>query len=256
MGDPEERAVRLLHALRADRAPDELRANIERLRAAPRPTRPRPRAAAPPREAARAPAPPLEAARSAVRPRPRRLPWPARERPLRAPAMGLGAAVACAAVLTALVALTAGGPGASSVLQVAALGIRGPVIGAPVPAHEAPGLRLDRSVEDIYFPNWAGFGWRATGQRVDRLDGRLAVTVYYAWRSRSIAYTILASPPMREPSVASVHFAGTEFRTLHLGGRMVVTWRRLGHTCVLSGTGISARALYALAAWHPAGSDY
>ena len=37
---------------------------------------------------------------------------------------------------------------------------------------------------------------------------------------------------------------------------MVVTWRRAGDTCVLSGTGIKAAALQKLAAWKvPADSD-
>ena len=216
MGEPEERVVKLLHALRADRAPDQLRANVERLRAAPRP----------------------------------------RQRPFRGPALGLGMAGALAAVLAAVVALAGSSPGVSQVLQAAALAVRGPVLGAPAPDREAPRMRLDRNVEAIYFPNWERFGWRATGQRVDRLDGRLAVTVYYDWRGRSVAYTILSSPAMRQPATASTTVAGTVFRTLHATRRTIVTWRRLGHTCVLSGSGVPAHLLYTLAAWHPAGSDY
>ena len=42
---------------------------------------------------------------------------------------------------------------------------------------------------------------------------------------------------------------GTELRTLTLNGRQVVTWRRDGDTCVLSGTGVTAAELQKLAAW-------
>jgi hypothetical protein len=214
LDEQERRVVARLHALRADRAPDRLRADIERLRGAPRP-------------------------------QPRR--W-------RSPAFGLTTATAAAAVLAAVVVL-AGGSAAPTVLQAAALGLRGPVIGAPGPERDAPGMRIDRNVQGVYFPNWARFDWKATGQRVDRLDGRLAVTVYYAWHGHSIAYTILDSPPLQQPSATVTNFAGTAFRTLHLKSRMIVTWRRSGHTCILSGTQLPASALYSLASWHPAGGS-
>jgi hypothetical protein len=42
---------------------------------------------------------------------------------------------------------------------------------------------------------------------------------------------------------------GVELRTLKLGGRVVVTWRRAGHTCVLSGASVPPGELQQLAAW-------
>jgi hypothetical protein len=38
-------------------------------------------------------------------------------------------------------------------------------------------------------------------------------------------------------------------QTFTFHNRLVVTWRRAGHTCVLSGAGISTRELSKLAAW-------
>jgi hypothetical protein len=47
---------------------------------------------------------------------------------------------------------------------------------------------------------------------------------------------------------------GVELRTLRAQGRTVVTWRRVGHTCVLSGSGVDAATLRELAAWKGMGA--
>jgi hypothetical protein len=105
-------------------------------------------------------------------------------------------------------------------------------------------------VGDVYFPDWARrFGWRAVGQRTDHLKGRVAVTVYYQWHGRQLAYTIVGAPALKTPSASVRMLNGTELRTLQLGGRLVVTWRRDNHTCVLSGKGVPASELQQLAAW-------
>ena len=161
------------------------------------------------------------------------------------------AAAALAAVALALVlALPSGTPGAPSVSDAAALAARGPVQAAPAPDPSMPVARLHRSVGEVYFPNWtSNFGWQAIGARTDKLGGRTAVTVYYKWKDETIAYTIVHSPPLAEPSVTATNWDGTQLRTLELNGRTVVTWRRAGDTCVLSGTGVKAAALQRLAAW-------
>ena len=52
-----------------------------------------------------------------------------------------------------------------------ALATRGPASAPPAPDPEDPGARLAQEVDDVYFPNWArDLGWRATGQRTDRLS--------------------------------------------------------------------------------------
>jgi hypothetical protein len=163
-----------------------------------------------------------------------------------------GAVAALAAVVLALVlALPSGTPGAPSVSDAAALAALGPAQAAPAPDPGMPAARLHQSVGDVYFPNWTSrFGWKAVGSRTDKLGGRTAVTVYYRWKDDTIAYTIVNSPPLAEPSASNAtKWDGTELRTLNLNGRLVVTWRRAGDTCVLSGTGIKAAELQRLAAW-------
>jgi hypothetical protein len=159
---------------------------------------------------------------------------------------------ALAAVVLALVLVLPGGtPGAPSVSQAAALATRGVATAAPEPDPDARGLRLGRRLDDLYFPNWtATFGWRAVGQRSDRLDGRPAVTVYYAWHGQRIAYTIVGVPALGQPAANVMHLNGVELRTLKINGRVVVTWRRAGHTCVLSGASVAPSELQQLAAWH------
>jgi hypothetical protein len=206
----EQRAVAALLAVRSDRAPQRLRARIDGERDR------------------------------------RRRPW------FRlGPAYGSAAVAALAAVVLALVLLLpAGTPGAPSVSQAASLAARGAALPAPPPGGKRPDLTLARDVQEVYFPNWSGlFGWRAVGQRIDRLDGRLAVTVYYARRGERIAYTIVQAPALKSPSATTRWLDGTELRSFVMGGRQIVTWRRAGHTCVLSGDGVSPAELSKLAAW-------
>jgi hypothetical protein len=206
----ERHVVALLHEARAaDRAPARLRA-------------------------------PIEAQRPSARVRVRRR-------------VGYGGALvgALAAVALALVLiLPAGTPGGPSVSQAAALAIRGAAGPAPASDPSHPGLKLAGGFADVYFPDWArSFGWRAVGQRRDRIDGRLAVTVYYAWQGHRVAYTIVDAPALPVPGAPVTRLRGTSFRTLTLDGRLVVTWRRNNHTCVLSGSGVPGPVLRRLAAW-------
>lgn len=157
---------------------------------------------------------------------------------------------ALAAVVLALVLiLPSGTPGAPSVSEAAALAARGPSGAAPAADPTAPD-KLQTQIEDVYFPNWSGrFGWRPVGQRIDRVRDRLAVTVYYSWRGRRVAYTIVGAPTLRSPAAPVRTVDGTQLRTLRLNGRLVVTWRRAGHTCVLSAAGVPTAELQRLAAW-------
>jgi hypothetical protein len=205
----ERRVVEALRDARRERAPERLRARIE-----------------------------------ASRPSARKL---AR---LRAGYLG-GAATALAAIVLALaLILPSGSPGSPSISQAAALALRGPAQPAPPPDPRYPDARLGTDIQEVYFPNWGqALGWRAVGQRSDTINGRSAVTVYYqrgAWR---IAYTIVGAPALAEPAAQVTYLKGLELRTLSMGGRLVVTWRRAGHTCVLSGRGVPAARLQHLAAW-------
>lgn len=168
----------------------------------------------------------------------------------------LSGAVAAALIAIALL-LPSGTPGAPSVSQAAALAGKGPAFAAPVVDPAAPDTKLQQAVGDVQFPNWKRLGWQATGQRTDRLGGHRAVTVFYRHDGRSIAYTILGTPPLRWPGGAVKVVHGITFQSLNVGSRMAVTWREDGHTCVLSGAGATIAGLTALAVWndtpsHPA----
>ena len=212
----EQRVVRSLHAARRrDRAPAALRARIEATR---------PSAAAHARRRA---------------------------------GYGVVLAGALAVIVLALVlALPAGTPGAPSFGEAAALGTLAPSAPAPTPDPAAPAVQLNRNVENVYFPNWAsGLHWRSVGERTDHIGGRLAVTVFYEERGARVAYTIVAAPALKAPTARRILFDGTEFQTLRVKSRTVVTWRRDGHTCVLSAATVPATALRALAAWRAPGQS-
>jgi hypothetical protein len=148
---------------------------------------------------------------------------------------GLAGALAVLALVLALV-LPGGTPGGPSVSLAASLALRGPSAPAPPPTRSAPRVWLSGNVEDVYFPNWAGIGWTASGERVDRLDGRQALTIYYTGaHGAKIAYTIVGGSALNQPSDAALtSLNNVQLRSLALGNRIVVTWRRGGHTCVLS----------------------
>lgn len=169
------------------------------------------------------------------------------------PVGALAATVAAAVVLLVLL-LPGGSPGAPSVSEAAALALKGPALPAPA---RGPGMKLNEDVQEIYFPNWEWFHWRASGARTDKLDGKLAVTVYYTNTkdSRQIAYTIVAAPPLRRPGSQMMQLGGIRLQTFVKNGRLVVTWERAGHTCVLSGPGVTVEQLAKLAGWKAPGIE-
>jgi hypothetical protein len=145
--------------------------------------------------------------------------------------------------------LPAGTPGSPSVSEAASLALRGSAMVAPQPGGVVPGATLNRDVQEVYFPDWSKkFGWWADGQRADQVGNRKAVTVYYSRDGHRIAYTIVAAPALTLPAAKGTTRDGTEYQSFRLGERQVVTWRRAGHTCVLSGVGVSADELTQLAA--------
>ncbi len=164
-----------------------------------------------------------------------------------------GALASSAAVVLVLIVLLlpAGTPGGPSVSEAATIAVRGPTGPGPGPDPRAPLARLEQSVGRVYFPNWAseGLGWAPVGQRSDQLRGRQMVTVYYQSHGTQIAYTIVSGPGLPVPAGAAVRKGAERLRTLSVDGRLVVTWRRAGHTCVLSGMGVTAGQLEQLAAF-------
>jgi hypothetical protein len=169
----------------------------------------------------------------------------------RAPAVALGLAGVAGALAWTIAAL-GGGQAALTVAQAATIAMRPATAGVAEPASDdhvaLPGVQAD----GMPFPYWEDhFGWHATGERTDRMDGRLLTTVFYRRGAERIAYTIVsgtALPPAQ--AVRTTVRAGTILAGSWSRGRPVVTWLRLGHTCVLSGgRGVSFGALTQLAGW-------
>src|ERR687892_2012657 len=172
-----------------------------------------------------------------------------RRRPARrlVPRLALAGALAVAVAVTA--ALLSGGPGAPMVAEAARLAERAPSGPAPPPS-DGGGTQLALDVEGVAFPNLLrSYGWRAVGVRRDEIDGRDATTVFYEKDGRRIGYVIVAGSGLPRPSDAtSTTRDGVLFHTLRLDGRLVVTWRRLGRTCIISGPA-PREELLALASW-------
>jgi hypothetical protein len=167
---------------------------------------------------------------------------------------GLAVATAAAAAV-ALVVTLPGGVGGADVAQAATLAALPPTDAPPPPQPGEPKL-LDLSVDGVPFPRYEDkFGWRASGQRTDSLDGQDTTTVFYRQAGDRIGYSIVSGDTLRVPGDAeTVTRAGTELQVFEQGGRTVVTWLRKGRTCVLSGRGVPRDVLLDLAAWKGLGS--
>jgi anti-sigma factor RsiW len=162
------------------------------------------------------------------------------------PAAGLALAAVVAVVLVT------GGSGGVSVDSVVTVATRPP---AGVVATGPPGPLLGEEFEGVRYPNYAArFQWQPDGKRADKVQDRATRTVFYRKGTNMIAYTIVAGEALREPTDGvATRREGVELRTLRRDGRTVVTWQRQGHTCVLSGAGVSAQELRELASWQGRG---
>ena len=167
-----------------------------------------------------------------------------------------GAAAAAALVVLVLVlALPGALSGGPSVTAVAELADKPPTQAAPGAVPGTPQL-LRENVDDVSFPNYAAkFGWKPVGAREDTPSDRGATTIYYQNGRRRIAYTIVSGDALDTPSDArSTVRGGVEYRTFRGNGRTVVTWKRDGHTCVLSSKVARPAELLALADWRGKGA--
>jgi hypothetical protein len=159
--------------------------------------------------------------------------------------------VAAVLVIAAVLLVPRNGP---SVGEVAELGQLRPTAGAPARVPGTPQL-LAVKVADVPFPNYTvKFGWRPEGQREDRPSGRHATTVFYDKGSRTIAYTIVSGDSLKRPTGTTTTRGGVEYTTLKHDARTVVTWKRRGHTCVLSSTNVGGAELVKLADWRGTGA--
>jgi hypothetical protein len=164
------------------------------------------------------------------------------------PRLAVAGAAAVAAAVVAAVVLT-GGPGAPTVADAARLGTQPATEPAPSPAGAA-GTKLAVAVDGVPFPNLTRFaGWRAVGVRHGRIGDRDATVVVYRKDGRRLGYVIVAGAGLVRPSAAQATvIRRVEYQTLRLSGRLAVTWRRGGRTCVLLGQA-TPRELLRLASW-------
>jgi hypothetical protein len=174
--------------------------------------------------------------------------------PLRFSPLGLASAGAVAAVVAVAIAVGLGGAGSSptvSFSQAAASTLRAATLPSP-PESQAHHAQLAVAVDGVPFPYWSErFGWRGSGSRTDRVEGRSITTVFYVDSSgRRIGYAILAGTPApRVGGGVVVWRGGVSYRLLTENGAAVVTWLRDGHLCVVAGRGVSSATLLRLASW-------
>ncbi len=163
------------------------------------------------------------------------------------PRLAVASAVALGVAVVAAVLLT-GGPAAPSVADAARLAGQPPSAPPPAPVGTA-GTKLAAAVGGVAFPDFARvYGWRAVGARRGRLHGRDATVVDYGKDERRVAYVIVAGRGLTPPRGQVAVVGGVEYRVVRLGGRLAVTWRRGGHTCVLLGSA-TRKELLRLASW-------
>lgn len=237
----QRRALALLSEAAEVLAPDSLHARVEQL-VEERPSRLwLPRRVSPRGDVAEE-----RAGTGSARSRPRRMP--------RLASAGLAAAVVAAALAVGL-ALGLGGSGSPTIGEFTALGSRPPTAGPPA---KSPGgaSQLDLRVDNIAFPYWEDrFGLTATGVRVDRLGGHTVTTVLYGHPGgASIAYSIVAGAPPSISGLASsagtaVWHGGVRYWIQTVHGSPTIVWNRSGHRCILTGHGVNALQLLALASW-------
>ena len=168
--------------------------------------------------------------------------------PERASRLGLAAGVAvmlvAACVAFAFALARADDPG-MIVLEVVALHDRGADGPPPAPVP-------DTGPRDGFADFAARARWVPSGAREDRVEGRIAFTIFWEREGRRIAHTTVAGPPVGAPDDARrIGRRGVLLRSLDAGGRVAVTWNENGHTAVISAIGISRAALYNLAGGRP-----
>jgi hypothetical protein len=159
---------------------------------------------------------------------------------------------AAAAVAIALAVIVGSGASGPTLSDASAFTLK-PALG-PAPGHSFDGA-LDFDVDGVPYPYWQDdFGWKATGSRVDKINGRQATTVFYRKGKSRIGYTIVTGKPVKVPGSANATVKhGTRFRSLPFGGATVVTWERRDHSCILSGRHVTRAELIKLAGWQDAG---
>jgi len=168
--------------------------------------------------------------------------------------LGLVLTGALGALVWTLAAI-GGGQAGLTIVGAATLAARPATATVPEPPDDHATLPHLRAA-GLPFPYWEDrFGWKATGVRNDDVDGRALTTVFYRSHGRRIAYTIV--PGARLPAVPGAETFTRGGIVVHASTddrRLIVTWLRRGHTCVLSGIDVPLATLTALAVWRSHGA--
>ena len=160
---------------------------------------------------------------------------------------GLGLAGLVGALAWTLATL-GGGQAVLTVADAATIAARPATQAVPEPPDDSVTLPQVNAA-GLPFPYWEdAFGWQASGVRRDELDGRPLTTVFYRAYGRRIAYTIVPGTSLPAgPGAGTIERHGVVVHAFADGPWRIVTWLRRGHTCVLSGNGVSLDALLELA---------
>lgn len=160
------------------------------------------------------------------------------------------AALAAGVVAIALATTSGGGSQGFGVKQAAALTLSSATMAAPAESR-ADRAQLSASVEGVRFPYWGErFGWHSSGARSDRVAGHSVTTIFYSnSEGKRVGYAIASGNAPRTQGGRTVERWGVSYRISADGGASVVSWKRDGHLCVVSGRGVSARTLLSLASW-------
>jgi hypothetical protein len=172
----------------------------------------------------------------------------------RSPVFALGLTGALGALVWALVAV-GGGQSVLTVADAATLAARPATAAVPEPPDDRATLP-HLGAAGLPFPYWEDhFGWKATGVRNDDVAGRALTTVFYRSDGRRIAYTIVSGNRLPAvPGAGTVTRSGIVVHVSTDNRRLIVTWLRRGHTCVLSGVDVPLSTLTALAVWRSHGA--
>jgi hypothetical protein len=161
---------------------------------------------------------------------------------------------ALGALVWALAAL-GGGQGGPTVADAATLAAR-PATAAVAEPPDGQATLPSLRAAGLPFPYWEDrFGWKAAGVRDDAIDGRPLTTVFYRSDGRRLAYTIVPGTQLpAAPGAKTIIRSGVVVHVSTDNRRLIVTWLRRGHTCVLSGVDVPLSTLTALAAWRSHGA--
>ncbi len=147
------------------------------------------------------------------------------------------AALGTLAALVIAIVIAAGGGGSSASPSITAAA-RLAFVRATEPAPTISNASyLDVSYHGVAFPNYARLRAVATGQLVNRIGGRPALTVFYRLHNGArLSYTVFSGKPVGLPAAARlVRYEGVPLRVYRTSdGLSVVTLVRHGRTCVLA----------------------